>query len=62
MKDLHGLSLLVDKLVAEHDKTKESLQFVTRWIELKYRDGGRITAREYKEFLNELVKIDGEVK
>lgn len=56
MSDFHGLSLLIDKVVSEHEKTKKSLSFTTKWIDQKYRDGHKITARDYQEFLNELSK------
>lgn len=57
MNDFPGLSLLIDKCVADHEKTKKSLAFTTKWIDQKFRDGGRITSRDYQEYLNELSKI-----
>lgn len=62
MSELHGLSLLIEKCTSEHEKTKKSLSFTTKWIDQKYRGGHKITAREYQEFLNELRKIGKAVK
>lgn len=54
MAALHGFNLLIDKVVKEHDRTKEALQFCTRWVDLKFKDGARITSGEYQEFLDGL--------
>lgn len=62
MSDFRGLSLLIKRFTSDFDIAKKSLKFSTQWIDAKHRDGGRITAREYQEFLNELKKIENEVK
>jgi hypothetical protein len=57
MSKLHGLSREVGLFVAKHEAATKSLEFTTKWVCQKHRDGGRITASEYQEFLDELSRI-----
>jgi len=59
---LHGLSMLVDSFLESFERKKKALAFSSKWIDLKYREGDRITAKDYQEYLSELWKIEnGEI-
>lgn len=47
----------IKKVAAEHEARKQALKFALDFIEHKFRDGGRVTARDYQEFLAEFSKL-----
>jgi len=54
--------MLVDSFLESFERKKKALAFSSKWIDLKYREGDRITAKDYQEYLSELWKIEnGEI-
>lgn len=56
---LTGLALLAVRVENDLDIVKRSLAFTTKWVDLKFREGTRITNQDYQEFLAELSRIQG---
>jgi hypothetical protein len=55
-----GLSWLSKRVKEKNEAAQKALSYTTQWVDSKYRDGGRITARDYQEFLNGLGGIERE--
>jgi hypothetical protein len=51
-KPFYGLQREIDLAIIKHNETREALDFATRWVSQKFRDGGSITNDEFKEFLH----------
>lgn len=56
---LTGLALLAARVENDCDIAKRSSAFTAKWVDLKFREGTRITNQDYQEFLAELSRIQG---
>jgi hypothetical protein len=54
---MHEITKAIEALVSERDHNRNLAQFMAKWVDAKYRDGGRITARDYQEFMAEMPQI-----
>ncbi len=59
---LTGLSLLAANVELDLAIKNKSLAFTVKWVDMKFRERGSITNRDYSEFLAELAKIEMELK